>query len=230
MMIALASSQTCNYFSEPSYNLGAAQVIGRCIADYTNTASRLFTCSSDGESVTAQRFLDSSTCDLSSSNILSETFNSSSATAEFECDGDNSCDLCYRIYTSCDDSVISEPTNAAYEACFVNCFCSDTTGDAVRKDGQPLTERSEAISCLSNTQWTTTSYEGNSECSGSGSSDTNSIGCDTSPIDGEVYYEIIVNPCTADESVTCDELGAANSIANCLNLVFVLVALIFACH
>ena len=192
IMITLVSSQ-CNYFSEPGYSLGAAQPIGRCIADYTNTISRLFTCSSDGNSVTAQIFQNSTSCDTSSTPILSETFESnSSSTAEFECNGDNSCDLCYRVYSSCDDTTIS---NAAYEKCFINDFCSDTTGDAVTKDGSALTPRSEKVSCISKTHWKETSYEGNDDCSSGGSSQTNNAGCATNTIGGDIYYEIITTPC-----------------------------------
>ena len=201
-LIALINGE-CNYFLQQDWEYGIAQPIGRCIAQYSNTISTSYTCSDNGDMVTAKRFTNSVTCDDASTGIESAVYTSSNAT--FVCDGDNSCDLCYRLYKSCDDTSIS---NAQSESCFINKLCVDTTGD------QTETTESGRVECTSKTAFKATQYYKSRECDSS-LFETNTIeeGCFSA---ARVYYEMLTTPCT-------NQSNFLNIITNFIFVAFVIL-------
>ena len=187
--IALSAS-VCNYFEQASWASGYAQPINECISDYTNKVSRLYTCSVDGNNVTATRYGNSSDCDATTNDIISEIY--TSINASFECNGDDSCDICYRIYTDCDTR--NEGTLSS-SVCYIDNRCSHILQGAERKDGEAATLYSSSATCLSMTKWKVITFTGNSDCSADGDTNTLEQGCSTRPIDGELYYELYKMPC-----------------------------------
>eukprot|EP01084_Bolivina_argentea_P241345 405198_1 len=91
-LFTLISSQ-CNYVRNEEVELGYAQPIGICIADKTNAISVKYVCSTNGDEVTRMRWLNDATCDES---ITFDTTIYTSSNSQFECNGNNDCDICVR--------------------------------------------------------------------------------------------------------------------------------------
>ena len=132
-IIPILYSQTCNYFQNEDWGSGYAQPLDRCIADYTNTVSRLYTCSSDGQSVFAMRFDNSTTCDEMSGDIDERVYSSNNAS--FECEGGNSCDICIRtwIATSCD--IEDDDAVRTGESCYIDGICGQRSTLQLKPSG-----------------------------------------------------------------------------------------------
>ena len=185
-------SSTCNYVSDPDVEVKAKRPIGRCVADYTKVQSKYYNCSSSGSSVTAYTFYGSTSCDFEEAQgVLTDTITTFGA--DIECNGTNDCDICWRVYNNCNERSISN----AYEECYINDECSDTSTLEYKVVGKVFleTKRSHRVNCTSNGEWTVSEYAENKNCARNETTTTLSDGC----IDG-IYYEMITSPCMSSDS------------------------------
>ena len=109
-----ANSQLCNYFEQEDWASGYAQPLDRCIVDSTNQVSRRYECSLDHTTVTATRYDNSTTCDETIANTSITSIQYTADNASFVCNGNDTCDMCVRIYGDCDKG------DNYYEQCWIN--------------------------------------------------------------------------------------------------------------
>eukprot|EP00483_Globobulimina_turgida_P006644 UN06654 len=187
-VLTLVSSQICNYIRSDDIEVGYAQPINVCIGDKSNKASIKYICSNTGDQVTKLWFNSSYTCDNSTffeSTVY--TTSSTSTNTEFECNGNNDCDICIRTYgTGCD--INGANADSWSEDCWINEICQ-----YIFPSG--MSTQSGKYKCISKTHWKSTEWDGTTACDGSGSSRTFSAGCQTNTINSDIYYEIKSIPC-----------------------------------